>query len=142
MKQTATVIEVKDDTAVVEVIRQAACEGCKMSGACHSCGKTVTATVKNKLGALPGDTVEVEAPSGTILKYAVIVFVLPVVAALLSYYIAAAILTDEVIPYLAALVAFLLSFAVIYFYSNSRAAEDSRMEITRMIQDTHRRIDS
>ena len=142
MKQTATVIETKGDTATVEVKRQSACEGCKMSGACCSCGKTVTATVKNKLGALPGDIVEVEAPSGTILTYALIVFVFPVAAALLSYYLSVPIFADELYPYLVSLAAFILSFVVIYIFANSRAAENNRMEITRILQDTHRRNNS
>ncbi len=137
MKQTATVIEVCGDTATVEVKRQSACEGCKMSGACYSCGKTVTATVKNKIGARPGDIVEVEAPSGTILTYALIVFVFPVAAALLSYYVSASILASELYPYLISLAAFLLSFVVIYIFANSRAAENNRMEITHILQDTH-----
>lgn len=142
MKQTATVTEVRGDIATVEVKRQSACEGCKMSGACSSCRKIVTATVKNKLGALPGDIVEIEAPSDVILKYAMIVFVLPIFAALLFYYLSVWIYPNGVYPYLTALAAFLLSFVFIYFYAKSQTAANGHMEITRMIQDTHRRIDS
>jgi Positive regulator of sigma E activity len=97
MKQQATVEEVKGNMAKIKVKRDSACAGCKSADLCASCVKTVTADAVNNIGAVVGDTVNVESESGTILKYAVLTFIVPIVCALAAYFITASILSSELI---------------------------------------------
>lgn len=74
-KVTALLPEAK---AEVLVVRRSAC-----SGDCHSCGgcaahtQSLRLTVRNPVGAAVGDAVCVESPSGTVLKAAALVYLLP-----------------------------------------------------------------
>ena len=94
MKQTAKVMSSQGTTATVEVKRPSACSGCKRSGSCLACGKIVTETARNDIGALTGDTVTVESSSSRIIAYAAAVFVLPVAVGLALFYVLSALLPD------------------------------------------------
>ncbi len=87
MTQKGTVLEVNGKTALVSVRRSSMCDGCeKNSGCSGSCGagellgagKTMTAVASNEIGAAVGDTVELETESRTVLGYAALVFLFPI----------------------------------------------------------------
>ena len=85
MKQNALVTKINSNgSATVSVLRKSACSTC--SGR-HVCGgsKQTLATVKNPLGAKAGDTVVIEVPSSNVLLYATLVFLAPVLLALIAY---------------------------------------------------------
>ena len=97
MKQIATVEEVKGNIAKIKVKRDSACAGCKSENLCGSCMKTITADAVNNIGAEIGDVVNVESESGTILKYSVFTFIVPILCALAVYFITAYIFAHELI---------------------------------------------
>lgn len=87
MQQNARVTAIlPDEKAEVLVVRRSAC-----SGDCHSCGgcaaqsQSLRLTVRNPVGASVGDAVCIESPSGTVLKAAALVYLLPPALFLVGY---------------------------------------------------------
>ncbi|MBE6598795.1 MAG: hypothetical protein E7638_05085 [Ruminococcaceae bacterium] len=94
MTQKATVIEIKGKNAIVSVRRSSMCDGCEKNGGCSgSCAagellganKTMTAAVSNEVGAKVGDTVEIESESRTVLGYAALIFLFPILLGSAAY---------------------------------------------------------
>ena len=78
------------DTAEAEVLRGTACGGdCGSCETCHYASK-LRVEVKNELGAMPGDRVEIETQTSRVLGAAVLVYVVPFVLFFIGYAIAAA----------------------------------------------------
>ena len=113
MKQIATVEEVKGNMAKIKVKRDSACAGCKSENLCGSCMKTITAEAVNKIGADIGDVVNVESESGTILKYAVFTFIVPILCALLAYFITVNIFSSELISNISMSAGFIVPLIVL-----------------------------
>ena len=94
MVTKAMVIQTEGKIAIVETKRLSACDGChkQLEGeSCSVCSlmggnTTLTSRADNSIGAQVGDTVEIESDSGRILSYAALVFLAPVVLALLLYF--------------------------------------------------------
>lgn len=125
MRTEAVVIAVEDRVATIKLNRKSACEGCHKSEdgkGCSVCSllgadREFTATAKNPIGARVGDRVEVETESSRVLFYAALVFLLPLLCALLFWGIAT-IFTDQMHwKLLTALLGFIASFAGVWFYS-------------------------
>lgn len=117
MITNATVIEIlSDKIAVVEAARKSACDGCHKRAEGENCSvctllggdRKITAKANNRIGAKVGDKVEIESSSGLLILYAVIIFMLPVVAALVAYYTAQVFGASEGIRLVAVAVAFVL----------------------------------
>lgn len=87
MKQNAKVKSLDGDYALVEVTRTSACEACGQSGVCSACKKLVSVRARNDAGASVGDMVTVESGSGRVLGSAAAVFVLPLAAAFVVYFL-------------------------------------------------------
>lgn len=67
-----------DGTAQVIHIRQSACSGdCHQCSGCGAAKETMVLTVKNPIGAKPGQVVTVEAASGPVLAAAAVLYLLP-----------------------------------------------------------------
>ena len=122
MKQKATVQELRGANALVSVRRASMCEGCEKNGGCSgSCAagellganKTMTALARNPVGAVVGDTVEIESADHTVLGYAALVFLLPILLGALGYGIASVFGAGEGVCWLGALFGFALSFLLI-----------------------------
>lgn len=135
MKTTGTVKSIEGKYAQVSVIRTSACDGCHSKDFCLSCSKKeMTVSVLNDIGAMPGDTVELFSPTGRVLGYAALVFVLPIVLSILGY-IGAYYLFGEGSATLGALGAFVLTFAVICAAFNTPwAKKKTRMHISKIIK--------
>ena len=111
MVTKATVIQTEGRIAIVETKRLSACDGChkQLEGeSCSVCSlmggnTTLTSRADNSIGARVGDVVEIESDSGRILGYAALVFLAPVVLALLLYFAAS--------PFLGGTVALGVAFA-------------------------------
>ena len=137
MKQIGTVIETKNDIALVEVIRMSACEGChKSAEGCAVCSvvggkKTHTLYAKNKVNAKTGDRVELSASSGKMLFYAFSVFVLPVISAI-ALYLLSSLAFDGFYPYVFALLGVVAVFAVLAFM-NRKAEKNIDIEIVKIV---------
>ncbi len=143
MKQRAEVLELRGNNALVSVRRSSMCEGCEKQGGCGSscaagellgAGKTMTALASNEIGAGVGDTVEVESESRTVLGYAALVFLFPILLCAVFYLIGFALNQNESTAMLFGLLGFLSAFLVILLFDRmkkKRAKPDIR--ITRIL---------
>lgn len=107
MKETAFVTEIQGKYAKVTLQRKSACSACHKEGGCfESCKSAVTALAENKAGASVGDLVVVESATKTVILFAFIMYVIPLilsVAAATAVYI----LTEKDILCALTLIAFL-----------------------------------
>ena len=89
MEQLVRVKETYDDgTAMVIHVRESACSGdCHKCSGCGAAKEAVLFTADNLIGARRGDLVKVESDTGTVLKAAVVLYVLPLVLFFLGYYL-------------------------------------------------------
>ena len=72
--------------AEVMRIRESACSGdCHKCAGCGSTKQTMLFSARNPIGAQPGDMVVVESDSGTVLKGAMLLYLLPLVTFLVGY---------------------------------------------------------
>ena len=103
-----------DGTAMVIHVRESACSGdCHKCSGCGAAKEAVLFTADNPIGAKRGDLVKVESDTGTVLKAAVVLYVLPLVLFFLGYYI------GDVLWSLGALIAclgFVLDVVIIVIY--------------------------
>ncbi len=81
MRRLAKVREVREDgTVVLEIMRHSACAHC---GACDALGGRRSAfTAADRVGVSPGDVVQVEMAEGGFLAACVLLFLLPLIGAL------------------------------------------------------------
>lgn len=133
MTQNALVTAINaDGTAEVTLLRESACSSCSGRHVCGGARKAVT-TASNTVGAQVGDTVEVEARSSGVLAYAALVFLAPVLLALVLYY--ALSFFDPIAATVGAVVGFIAPFAVARVLS-SRYAVSARPCITKVLEHT------
>ena len=119
MKQKAIVTKVYENgTATVSVLRSSACSACSARHACGS-AKKAESTVNNKINAKVGDTVEIEVPSQSVLGYSALVFLAPVLLAIVLYLSLSAI--GEVYGMLGAAGGFILPFIAAFIISKANA---------------------
>ena len=87
MEQLVRVKEIQaDGRARVFCIRESDCSGdCHKCSGCGAAKETVEFTADNPIGAAIGDLVRVESESGTVLKAAAVLYVLPLVLFFLGY---------------------------------------------------------
>jgi positive regulator of sigma E activity len=150
MEQIGIVKEVRGETARVEVLRTAMCEGCAKqtkNGSCV-CGellgaaRTMTAEAANDARAAVGDRVRLETASSVVLGYAALVFLVPVAAAFLFYCAASAFSPLEWIPWIAAGTGFLLSMVAVYAVDRSRRKDGPQIRITAILSDASQNSES
>lgn len=92
MKQVARVTGVlPDGRARVSVLRQSACAG--DCGSCHGCdgmeAREVEAICADPLGVAVGERVTIESQTSAVLRGASLVYLIPIIALLIGYFIAA-----------------------------------------------------
>lgn len=89
MEQIGIVREVIGNTAIVSVNRVSACgENCAhCKGGCTPSG--ITAKAENRVGATIGDTVRVEADSGKVIFAAFMLYMVPILTAMIAAIITA-----------------------------------------------------
>lgn len=75
-----------DGTAEVIHVRQSACSGdCHKCSGCGAAQETMLLTVRNPIGAKPGELVEITSATGFVLLAAAIMYMLPVILFFLGY---------------------------------------------------------
>lgn len=142
MRVKATVISTDGNIATVESERLSACEGChKHAEGCSVCSlmgsnKKITSRAKNPLGASVGDTVEIETETKTVLFYAMLVFLLPLVIMLVIYALTGYFDLSEPFKYGAALVGFVLTFLGIWLYSKFMVSKKYDVRIVNITSKT------
>ncbi len=153
MLQRATVVEVKDKYAVIEISRRSMCAGCEKNGS-EGCGghcdisgiiasdNKTRAEARNPVGAKVGDVVEADMAESDVLKYAAVVFILPIAVCVLFYLICSQIFPAyEAAAYIGAAVGFVLSFVgIAAFDRRRRKAHKVDITIVKIVsrkQDEH-----
>ncbi len=140
MNVNAKVVKTDGDFAVVESKRLSACEGChRQAEGCSVCSvmgadKTVSIRAKNNIGAAEGDIVEIETKTRTVLFYALMVFILPIIAALAFYGVACYLDIEEKLRYIPAALGFVIAFFFIWLYSKFVVAKRCDAEIVKIIK--------
>ncbi len=139
MLQRAKVVEVKDKYAVIEISRRSMCAGCEKSGDCggHCDISGIIATdnktraeAENAVGAQVGDIVEADMAESDVLKYAALVFILPIVVCALMYLLSRRLFPAiESAPYIGAAVGFVLTFVGIAIFDKKRRCQH-KVDIT------------
>lgn len=134
MQTTAIVTEVNESYAIVLTERTAACDGCHKAeeGGCSVCSlmasnRKMSAKAINEVGASVGDLVVVESDTGRMLWYAALIFLLPLVAAILVWGIVASVTDSVVMQAVGGFGGFLVSLFSMCLYS--RAVKNRRCEI-------------
>ena len=143
MITNATVVKTDGNTATVRALRKSACEGCEGcsdKGKCHAeilfsdSPKSYELDVCNEIGAKAGDVVEIQSSGNFVLVFALIVFILPVIAAILSY-ITAYKCIDGHFPLVISAVSFIAVFLVCAFLTNKLAPKYSQNQISKIIKE-------
>ena len=132
MKQIGTVVEIADNMARVECDRQSACDMCENAEHCVEKCKKVYATALNTVGAKTGDTVEIESDTKNVLLNAFVVFVIPIVLAVLSYF-GADFFFGEGISVAVTMAVLVLSLFVSSLLMNKRAKKQAVSRIVRIL---------
>ena len=140
MNVNAKVIKSDGAFAIVESERRSACEGChKKDDGCSVCSltgtnKTVSIRVKNDIGAAEGDLVEVETKTNTVLFYAFMVFILPVIVAVLFYGGSTYFGIAEKWLFIPAVFGFFATYFFLWLYSKTVVAKRCDAEIVKIIK--------
>lgn len=116
MREVAVVESVTQGKTVVSVKRNTACgDSCATCPAqCKQAQNTIT--VNNRIGAKPGDKVEIEMKTASVLKSAFLVYILPLVMFFLGYAAAKGFGFSEQIAVISAFLIFIMTFIVLHFY--------------------------
>lgn len=131
MLQNAIVVNTNRDkgTATVSVMRKTACGECAGRYACGAAKKTLT-EVNDPIGVNVGDAVELEVSSESVLMYAALVFLAPVVLALLLYYML--LFINSVVAVIGACCGFVIPFVIARIISSKKGVQ-ARPIITRIL---------
>ncbi|MBQ7896998.1 MAG: SoxR reducing system RseC family protein [Clostridia bacterium] len=115
MKTKGTVLKIEGKYAIVGVKRHSACDTCRAQCGGH-CDKasTVETKVLNSKGANVGDEVELYSKTSAVMGGALLVFILPLVMALIGYAIAYFLGARSIISALFSLIFFLSTFFIIW----------------------------
>ncbi|MBQ8341428.1 MAG: SoxR reducing system RseC family protein [Clostridia bacterium] len=143
MKTLATVVELEQENiATVSVARHAACDGCHKNAdgtGCSVCtllggNREARAKALNTAGAAVGDTVEVESRTGRMLAYAALLFLLPVLLALGSYFLTLHLSHREGLALGMAALALVLTLACIGLVSHFLIGKRIDVEIVAIVK--------
>lgn len=131
MTQQAVVTELYEDGyALVAVQRGTAC-----GGACESCGGTCayrnTLSVKavNSISASIGDKVTIESRSSQVIGKAALVYLLPLIAFFIGYFLASAFNAPEAVEIIVSLASFFVGLALVVFLNRHRRSKAIEFEI-------------
>lgn len=142
MIQQGRVLSVEKDYAIVEIIRESACSSCHNKDSCGAsvmagCAKKERVEVKalNSVNAEPGQLVELSSDSAKTLGIAFCVFVLPLILAMLGYYIAGIFLQSSAMRIVSAFGVLIVAFFGLFFGFDRILKGRVNVEITSVISD-------
>lgn len=145
MKQKALVKAAKENYAIVEVQRSSMCDGCSKQGCSgHNCSagaifgaaKKICAKAQNPLNALPGDIVMVETQEKNVLMDAALVFLMPLVASGIFYWVANQLFHMTTAAYGAAAIGFILAFCLLGYLEHIRKVKVPDIVIVEILPRT------
>lgn len=135
MKTKGTVLKIEGEFAIVGVKRHTACDTCRAECGGH-CDKasTVETKVRNTKGAKVGDEVELYSKTSAVMGASLLVFVLPLVMALIGYAVPRLLSIGNTISAMVSLLFFLMTFFVIWKIWGKKD-KFTEIEMTRIIGD-------
>lgn len=117
MTNKGYVLEEYNDKAKVRFIRESACGGnCGNCGGCSE--KVIEIIVDNKCGAKKGDIVEVESSTFGIITAAFVLYIIPLIVLMLSYFVFTELFNDKA-GVIFGILFFFLSFIPAKIYNNN-----------------------
>ena len=142
-EQFARVIDTDGVSATVEAARSTMCEGCTgrdCGGECtvgglFSHGKSMRTRADNLIGAKTGDLVEISTPTGTVLLHAFLVFILPLILALGSYYLVVSLSGSVTAALISAGAGLAVSLAVVLIAERAAKKRRPEVAIVRIVRD-------
>lgn len=149
MMEVGQVASVKKNTAVVVLPSSGECERC---GICMSAsgGRESILLARNAIGALEGDTVEVEIAAGKVLAAAFTVYMVPVIMTVLGFMLGSRLTggaEEASLPIVLAVVFLVASFVGVWLYDRRlRKVERRQAVIVRILSEDeaerHPRVES
>ena len=140
MQTRAVVVAIDGIFATVESERKSACDGCHKAeeGGCSVCSlmggdRKIATKALNTAHAQVGDVVTIESKTTRMLGYALLVFILPIVVALLSWGIASQFTANSAISTAFAFAGFVLSLCGVALYSKKILACRCDVEIVEVV---------
>ena len=141
MQTKAVVVETDGKFATVETERKSACEGCHKAeeGGCSVCSlmggdRKIATKALNSMGAKVGDVVTIESKTARMLWYGLLVFILPIVIALLSWGISSQLTANVAVQTVSAFAGFALSLIGVAIYSKKILACRCDVEIVEILK--------
>ncbi len=141
MQTKAVVVEIDGKFATVETERKSACEGCHKAeeGGCSVCSlmggdRKIATKALNSMGAKVGDVVTIESKTARMLWYGLLVFILPIVIALLSWGISSQLAANVAVQTVSAFAGFALSLTGVAIYSKKILACRCDVEIVEILK--------
>ena len=142
MQRKAEVISVDGNYAIVKCDRSSMCDGCHNSTCGGTCAagmivgnsKTMTAKAKNNAKASIGDIVEIETADSKVLRYALLVFILPIIVCAVMYGIGVSYFQNERASLALAAIGFVLTFFVVGLVEKSHSKSEPDIVITKVIK--------
>lgn len=141
MQTKATVISIDGPFATVEAERNSACDGCHKAeeGGCSVCtlmgsDRKIATRAINEIGAKVGDRVVIESHDGRMLWYAALVFIVPILATLLSWGLTALFTKTLLWQIAGGAFGFVVSFLVIFLYSKKISKSRCDVEIVEILK--------
>jgi sigma-E factor negative regulatory protein RseC len=114
MRENGKVVSTSNDRAEVEVAARGECEHCTAAGICNWTGTSLRKVLAvNKVGAGPGDVVELETVEGTGAKSNLLVFGIPVLFMLAGVLVGGLIIRKDVWSGILAGVGLALGFGIV-----------------------------
>ena len=137
MVQRALVINTfPDDTAELSVQRRTACGGnCSGCEGCSARDSVIRVTAENRVGASSGQTVLVETKTRLIFKYAVLVYILPVVFLIIGYIAAFLLSLSEAMCILTGFCSLLAGTAVVMLFQRKKNSDPVSYSITAVLEE-------
>ena len=124
MQTKAVVVATHGEFATVETERKSACDGCHKAeeGGCSVCSlmggeRKISTKALNAVGAKIGDAVIIESKTTRMLWYGLLVFILPIVIALLAWGVASQFTANIAIQTISAFAGFAFSLFGVALYS-------------------------
>ncbi len=140
MQTKAVVVAVDGAFATVETERKSACDGCHKAeaGGCSVCSlmggdRKIATKALNTAKAEIGDVVTIESKSSRMLGYGLLVFILPIVLALVAWGIATGFTANIAIQAISAFGGFAVCLGCVAIYSKKILACRCDVEIVEIL---------
>ncbi|MBI5417429.1 SoxR reducing system RseC family protein [Candidatus Poribacteria bacterium] len=132
MEETGTVIEIKDNIAI---IKMAISENCKNCCACNfSSDKELTIEATNSLGAKKDDKVKILIPEKAVFYASFVIYIIPLIGLFAGYFIGTYMTNNffdknysEIIGILSSALGFFGTFFLIYRYEKKFKSDNKMM---------------